>query len=61
LAIIKESLLVAILLTSGGKSLVFIVLAMLFRSGVTIVIALYAKLKRQLVTCYIDASLDYKH
>jgi hypothetical protein len=34
---------------------------MLLKSRVTIVIAPYAKLKRQLVTRYINASLDYKH
>jgi hypothetical protein len=57
----KESPLVAILSISGGKSLVFIVLAMLLGSRVTIIIALYIKLKRQLVTRYINASLDYKY
>jgi superfamily II DNA helicase RecQ len=57
----KKSLLVTILSTSRGKSLVFIVLAMLLGSRVTIIIALYIKLKRQLVTRYINASLDYKY
>jgi hypothetical protein len=57
----KESPLVAILSISGGKSLVFIVLAMLLGSRVIIIIASYIKLKRQLVTRYINASLDYKH
>jgi hypothetical protein len=37
------------------------VLAMLSRSRVTIVITPYVKLKRQLVTRYINASLDCKH
>jgi hypothetical protein len=57
----KESLLVAILFISGGKSLVFIVLAILLEFRVIIIIAFYIKLKRQLVTRYINASLDYKH
>jgi superfamily II DNA helicase RecQ len=57
----KKSLLVTILSTSRGKSLVFIVLAILLGSRVTIIIALYIKLKRQLVTRYINASLDYKY
>jgi superfamily II DNA helicase RecQ len=57
----KKSLLVTILSTNRGKSLVFIVLAMLLGSRVTIIIALYIKLKRQLVTRYINASLDYKY
>jgi hypothetical protein len=57
----KESPLVAILFISRGKSLVFIVLAMLLKSRVIIIIASYIKLKRQLVTRYINASLDYKH
>jgi hypothetical protein len=35
--------------------------AMLFKSRVTIVIALYVKLKRQLVTRYTNASLNCKH
>jgi hypothetical protein len=44
------------------ESLVFIVLAILARSGVIIVVAPYAKLMRQLVTrCCIDAGLDCKH
>jgi superfamily II DNA helicase RecQ len=53
--------LVAILSNGGGKSPVFIVPVMLFGSGVTIVVAPYAELKRQLVTCCIDADLDCKH
>ncbi len=55
---IKETLLVVILLTSRGKSLIFIVPAILSRSRVTIVVVLYTKLKRQLVTRYTNASLD---
>jgi hypothetical protein len=35
--------------------------AILSRSGVTIVVVLYAKLKRQLIICYINAGLDCKH
>ncbi|KAH8750128.1 hypothetical protein F5882DRAFT_488067 [Hyaloscypha sp. PMI_1271] len=61
LAAAKESPLVAILPTGGGKSLVFMVPAMLSGSGVTIVVAPYAELKRQLVTRCIDAGLDCKH
>ncbi|KAH8749196.1 hypothetical protein F5882DRAFT_262031, partial [Hyaloscypha sp. PMI_1271] len=56
----KETLLVIILLTSRGKSLIFIVPAILSRSRVTIVVAPYAELKRQLVTRYTNAGLDYK-
>ena len=58
---IKETLLVVILSTSRGKSLIFIILAILFGSGVTIIIALYTKLKWQLVTYYINTSLNYKY
>jgi hypothetical protein len=58
---IKETLLIVILLTSGRKSLIFIVPAMLSRSRVTIIVALYVELKRQLVTCCIDTGLDYKY
>lgn len=61
LAAAKETLLIAILPTSRGKSLVFMVPAILFGAGVTIVVALYAKLKRQLVTRCVDIGLDYKH
>jgi superfamily II DNA helicase RecQ len=61
LAATKETLLVVILLTSRGKSLIFIVPAMLSRSRVTIVVALYTKLKRQLVTRYTNTGLDYQH
>jgi superfamily II DNA helicase RecQ len=61
LAAAKETPLVIILPTSGGKSLIFIVPAMLSRSRVTIVVALYAKLKRQLVTRYTNADLNCKH
>jgi hypothetical protein len=43
------------------ESLVFMVPAMLSSSGVTIVVAPYAELKRQLVTRCIDAGLDCKH
>ena len=61
MAAAKESPLVAILPTGGGKSLVFMVPAMLSGSGVTIVVAPYAELKRQLVTRCIGAGLDCKH
>jgi hypothetical protein len=40
---------------------VFIVPAILPGSGVTIVVAPYIELKRQLVTCCLDAGLDCKH
>ncbi len=61
LAAIKETLLVVILLTSRGKSLIFIVPAILSRSGVTIVVVLYTELKRQLVTRCTNAGLDCQH
>ncbi|KAJ6438049.1 recq family helicase [Purpureocillium lavendulum] len=54
----KDTPLVAVLPTGGGKSLVFMVPAM---SGVTIVVAPYAELKRQLVTRCLDAGLECKH
>jgi superfamily II DNA or RNA helicase len=57
--------LVAILSNGGGKSLVFIAsILMLSGSGVTIVVAPYAELKRQLVTRCIGAwtaSTSLKH
>ncbi|KAH9207012.1 hypothetical protein DL95DRAFT_416010 [Leptodontidium sp. 2 PMI_412] len=43
------------------KSLIFMVPAMLPGSGVTIVVAPYTELKRQLATRCIDAGLDCKH
>jgi superfamily II DNA helicase RecQ len=61
LAAARETPLVAVLPTGGGKSLVFMVPAMLSGSGVTIVVAPYAELKRQLVTRCLDAGLDCKH
>jgi superfamily II DNA helicase RecQ len=61
LAAAKETPLVVILPTGGGKSLIFMVPAMLSGSGVTIVVAPYAELKRQLVTRCTDAGLDCKH
>ena len=60
LAVTKETLLITVLLTGKGKSLVFIVLVILLGSEVIIIVILYTKLKRQLVTCYINTSLDYK-
>jgi superfamily II DNA helicase RecQ len=61
LATAKQTPLVAILPTGGGKSLVFMVPALLSGSGVTIVVAPYAELKRQLVTRCLDAGLDCKY
>ncbi len=61
MAAAKETPLIVILPTGGGKSLIFMVPAMLSGSGVTIVVALYAELKRQLVTRCLDAGLDCKH
>jgi hypothetical protein len=58
---IKETPLIVILSINEGKSLIFIIPIMLFKSRVTIVITLYVKLKRQLITCYINASLNCKH
>ncbi len=60
LAAAKETPLVVILPTAGGKSLVFMVPAMLSGSGVTIVVAPYAALKQQLATRCVDAGLDCK-
>jgi superfamily II DNA helicase RecQ len=57
----KETPLVAVLPTGGGKSLIFIVPAMLSGAGVTIVVAPYAELKRQLVTRCLEAGLECKH
>jgi superfamily II DNA helicase RecQ len=61
LAIIKQTPLVTVLPVSRGKSLIFIVLAILSGSGVTIIVVLYAELKRQLVTRYTDTGLDCKY
>lgn len=61
LAAAKETPLVAVLPTGGGKSLVFMVPAMLAGAGVTVVVAPYAELKRQLVSRCVDAGLDCKH
>jgi superfamily II DNA helicase RecQ len=60
LAAAKQSPLVAVLPTGGGKSLVFMVPAMLASAGITIVVAPYAELKRQLVQRCVDAGLDCK-
>ncbi|EEU35802.1 uncharacterized protein NECHADRAFT_88953 [Fusarium vanettenii 77-13-4] len=60
LAAAKQSPLVTMLPTGGGKSLVFIVPAMLAGIGVTIVVALFAELKRQLVIRCVNAGLDCK-
>jgi hypothetical protein len=61
LATVKETPLAVILLTGKGKSLIFMMPAILPGSGVTIVVALYTELKRQLATRCINAGLDYKH
>ena len=61
LAAVKQTPLVAVLPVGGGKSLIFMVPAILSGSGVTIIVALYTKLKRQLVTRCINAGLDCKH
>ena len=61
LAAAKESPLVAVLPTGGGKSLVFMVPAMMAGAGVTVVVAPYAELKRELVTRCVDAGLDCRH
>ncbi|KAH7147201.1 hypothetical protein B0J13DRAFT_442103, partial [Dactylonectria estremocensis] len=53
--------LITILLIDSSKSLVFIMPIMLTSAKVTIVIALYIKLKQQLVTYYINASFNYKN
>ncbi|KAI1071050.1 hypothetical protein LB507_011522 [Fusarium sp. FIESC RH6] len=46
LATVKQSPLVTVLLIGSGKSLIFIVLAILVGIGVIIVVALYTELKR---------------
>ena len=61
MATVKQTPLVTVLPVGGGKSLIFIVPAMLSGSGVTIVVVPYAELKRQLVTRCTDAGLDCKH
>jgi superfamily II DNA helicase RecQ len=60
LATAKQSPLVAVLPPGSRKSLVFIVPAILAGAGITIVVALYTELKRQLVTHCIDTGLDCK-
>lgn len=60
MACARESPLVVILPTGGGKSQVFMVPAMLRGAGITIVVAPYAALKNQLVTRCLDAGLDCK-
>lgn len=57
----KETPLVIVLPTGGGKSLTFMVPAMLPGAGTTIVVAPYAELKKQLVTRCLDAGLDCMH
>ena len=61
LAVAKQTPLVAVLPVGGGKSLIFMVPAMLSGSGVTIIVVLYAELKRQLVTRCTDTGLDCKY
>ncbi|PMD63724.1 uncharacterized protein K444DRAFT_522452, partial [Hyaloscypha bicolor E] len=58
---LRASLLVTILPTGRGKSLVFIVPAILSGSGVTIMVVPYTELKRQLVSRYTNAGLDCKY
>lgn len=58
LAAAKQSPLVAVLPTGGGKSLIFIVPAMLTGAGVTVVVSPYAELKKQIVARCTDASID---
>jgi superfamily II DNA helicase RecQ len=60
LAASKETPIVAVLPTGGGKSLVFMIPAMLPGAGVTVVVAPYAELKRQLVSRCVDVGLDCK-
>jgi hypothetical protein len=57
----KQIPLIVILLIGKRKNLIFIILVMLFKFKVTIIVILYIKLKRQLVTRYINAGLNYKH
>jgi hypothetical protein len=57
----KQILLVTVLPVGGEKSLIFIIPAILSGSGVTIIIALYTKLKRQLVTRCTNTGLDCKY
>jgi superfamily II DNA helicase RecQ len=59
-AIAKKTPLVAVLPTGGGKSLIFMVPAMLPGAGVTIVVAPFAERKRQLITRCVNAGLDCK-
>ncbi|KAL2201943.1 hypothetical protein CC79DRAFT_1351456 [Sarocladium strictum] len=56
----RETPLIAVLPTSSSKSLVFIVPAILARARVTIVVAPFAELKRQLVSRCADAGLECK-
>ena len=61
MAAAKQTPLVTVLPVGRGKSLIFIVPAILSGSGVTIVVTLYIELKRQLVTRYTNAGLDCKY
>ena len=61
MVVVKQILLVTVLPVSRGKSLIFIVLAILSGSGIIIIIILYTELKRQLVTRYTDTGLDCKY
>ncbi|KAI1067942.1 hypothetical protein LB507_004186, partial [Fusarium sp. FIESC RH6] len=60
LATAKQSPLITMLPTGSRKSLIFIVPAILASAGVTIIVAPYTELKKQLVTHYINTGLDYK-
>ncbi|KAL2203436.1 hypothetical protein CC79DRAFT_1390855 [Sarocladium strictum] len=59
-AVLRNTPLVAVLPTGSGKSLVFMVPAILAGAGVTIVVAPFAELKRQLVSRCADAGLECK-
>ncbi|PKK41352.1 hypothetical protein CI102_14678, partial [Trichoderma harzianum] len=61
IAAVKEIPLVTILLISRGKSLIFIVLAILAGAGVTIIVAPYTKLKRQLITYCLNVGINCKY
>lgn len=61
MAAVKKTPLVTILPTGGGKSLIFIVPAILAWARVTIMVAPYAKLKRQLVTRCFNTGINCKH
>lgn len=61
LASVGASPLVVVLPTGGGKTAVFMVPAMLPKAQVTVVVAPYAELKKQLVARCRDAGIDCEH